>query len=110
MASAILHLESVCAVAGALVAGTIIALAALARYERPQRPHPAHGRIALGADRGRGRVVDRLRHRRVRVMTPADLYCFTLPWLAIVLLLAAVAGGCVGFVGIALFVRWVRAP
>jgi hypothetical protein len=27
MASAILHLESVCAVAGALVAGTIIALA-----------------------------------------------------------------------------------
>jgi hypothetical protein len=29
MASAILHLESVCAVAGALVAGTLIALAAL---------------------------------------------------------------------------------
>jgi hypothetical protein len=29
MASEILHLESVCAVAGALVAGTIIALAAL---------------------------------------------------------------------------------
>jgi hypothetical protein len=26
-------------------------------------------------------------------MTPADLYCFTLPWLAIVLWLAAVAGG-----------------
>jgi hypothetical protein len=42
-------------------------------------------------------------------MTPADLYCFTLPWLAIVLWLAAVAGGCIGLVGIALFVRWVSA-